>query len=369
MTNVEATQVMPLPGGMGEKTLVVPGTPGATMAMPATGDAYRTQMGGTVTCPVCKSSTPIMDAYCGDCGFLLSSTLSEEPAVPSQQAPAAELVDPQSGRRFRLNLGVNTLGRQGTDILTSDGTVSRNHAKITVDNGVAIIEDLGSSNGTKVGDLRIGANQPTNATHGTPLRFGNWNLLLEINATSAAPTDATIITPAPNVDKTITAEAFSDEATFHNAPLPAPTPSVPKPTLLEPVGGGAVVGYLIKLEGIADDITLTEGVITIGRRPGNTVVITGDGYVSGSHAEIISDATGTYLVDVGSTNGTSVNGQRLTANTRQMLAVKDEVQIGQTRYLFSSELAEEPDTLPLEFDPTRLTDDPSVGNADIRGQV
>src|SRR5207253_1382044 len=110
--------------------------------MPGQADALRTQMGGTTTCPVCKSTTPLMEAYCGDCGFLLTSTPVEEAAPPAEETPVAELVDSQSGRRYRLRNGVNTLGRQGTDILVNEGTVSRNHANITVENGKITVEDL-----------------------------------------------------------------------------------------------------------------------------------------------------------------------------------------------------------------------------------
>lgn len=47
---------------------------------------------------------------------------------------------------------------------------------------------------------------------------------------------------------------------------------------------------------------------TIGRNPENSIAIN-DGFVSGSHAEISFNQGSWWLMDVGSTNGTQINGQ------------------------------------------------------------
>ena len=71
-----------------------------------------------------------------------------------------------------------------------------------------------------------------------------------------------------------------------------------------------------------DRFDLDRSRITIGREGANTVVLnTGD--VSGFHAEIHCESGGVYLVDLGSTNGTSVNGRRI--NQREKLAAWDRV--------------------------------------------
>ena len=71
-----------------------------------------------------------------------------------------------------------------------------------------------------------------------------------------------------------------------------------------------------------DRINLDQSRITIGREGANTVVLSA-GDVSGYHAEIHCESDGAYLVDLGSTNGTSVNGRRI--NRRQKLAAWDRV--------------------------------------------
>src|SRR5258705_9194827 len=57
----------------------------------------------------------------------------------------------------------------------------------------------------------------------------------------------------------------------------------------------------------ARQISLQEGVHRIGRGPTNDVTID-DGSVSGSHCQLIISQGGIRIRDVGSTNGTFVNG-------------------------------------------------------------
>ena len=58
---------------------------------------------------------------------------------------------PQAGLTYVLGPGETLVGRGGDcDIFFGDVTVSRHHAKLTVDEGGLRIEDLGSTNGTYV---------------------------------------------------------------------------------------------------------------------------------------------------------------------------------------------------------------------------
>lgn len=57
-----------------------------------------------------------------------------------------------------------------------------------------------------------------------------------------------------------------------------------------------------------EQIFLDQPVLRIGRRDGNDLIIS-DPSVSGSHCEIEKNASGYVLRDLGSTNGTRVNGE------------------------------------------------------------
>jgi pSer/pThr/pTyr-binding forkhead associated (FHA) protein len=72
---------------------------------------------------------------------------------------------------------------------------------------------------------------------------------------------------------------------------------------------------------------LGSGTIMIGRGA-DCQLILDDDYVSTRHARVVGAPNGIYIEDLGSTNGTYVNGQRITAPTTITLA--DTVRIGKT---------------------------------------
>jgi pSer/pThr/pTyr-binding forkhead associated (FHA) protein len=120
--------------------------------------------------------------------------VQEKPPVPAPQArdaaptmliDEAQLADLLSLPRFVLEFknvrgekssidlkeGENTVGRLSTgDVAVDDASISRNHAIITVRAGKVALRDLGSKNGTYVGDKRIAAD--TEVAPDTPIRFG-----------------------------------------------------------------------------------------------------------------------------------------------------------------------------------------------------
>src|SRR5262249_32738655 len=84
--------------------------------------------------------------------------------------------------------------------------------------------------------------------------------------------------------------------------------------------------------------SLEGGVVSIGRAPDNTIIIT-DSQSSGHHAEVRPEDQGYSVVDKGSTNGTYVNDQPLTAHVPRALAAGDRIRIGNSIITYESEIS------------------------------
>lgn len=96
-------------------------------------------------------------------------------------------------------------------------------------------------------------------------------------------------------------------------------------------GAGGVGGGSLVLP-TGDRIPLGVRTVTFGRRPESTVQLA-DPNVSRNHAEIRPHGNGWLLVDLGSTNGTRVNGARVSS---QELTEGDEVAFGNTVLTFEA---------------------------------
>jgi FHA domain len=81
-------------------------------------------------------------------------------------------------------------------------------------------------------------------------------------------------------------------------------------------------------------VTLDSHALRVGRASDNDLSVEGDEYASTHHARFEPRRDGVYVEDVGSTNGTFVNGIRLTRERR--LAPGDVVRIGETDLRFES---------------------------------
>ena len=94
--------------------------------------------------------------------------------------------------------------------------------------------------------------------------------------------------------------------------------------------GGGGPGSLLLPTG--ERVVLGEFVVTVGRMPESTLVLA-DPNVSRNHAEVRPQGDGYVVVDLGSTNGTRVNGVRV---SEQVLRDGDEVMFGNTRVVFTA---------------------------------
>lgn len=112
---------------------------------------------------------------------------------------------------------------------------------------------------------------------------------------------------------------------------------------------------ILTLDGaVLKEIEIGSDTLSIGRRPGNDVQLN-DLAVSGRHA-LLTALHNTYVEDLGSTNGTLVNGKKI---KKAILKNGDVVQIGSHQFTYLSEPSAtyEPTMfLKAEFEPTMMLD-------------
>ena len=89
-----------------------------------------------------------------------------------------------AGRAFDLHPGELTIGREeGSAIQLQDSTVSNNHALLRVSGEDATIEDLRSTNGTKVNGVVIDRQTPL--APGDQINVGDVQLAVEQHQTTS----------------------------------------------------------------------------------------------------------------------------------------------------------------------------------------
>jgi ABC transport system ATP-binding/permease protein len=173
-----------------------------------------------------------------------------------------------------------TIGRDaGNTIIIPLATVSRQHAQIICQAGRYVLIDLGSSNGTYVQGTRIPANTPQPLVNGMVIRIG---------------------------------DKLGNSVSL---------------TYLDVEGPIAVAGTL-KL-GMAQLSNLPQ--FTIGRDPQSNLPLDAP-TISWHHAVVVRSASGHTIHDLGSTNGTYVNGTRIHTAA---LKPNDQVQIGPFKLVYS----------------------------------
>ena len=92
--------------------------------------------------------------------------------------------------------------------------------------------------------------------------------------------------------------------------------------------GGRLVVVKSDAVPVGSDYTVDSTALTVGRGPQNDVELDGDQFASAQHARFEPRADGLWVQDVGSTNGTFVNGVRIERSRR--LSSGDVVRVGGT---------------------------------------
>lgn len=218
-----------------------------------------------------------------------------------------------TGVPYSLTRQIIILGRQADcDIILDDDRASRYHAFLTWDHGRGYIRDNDSLNGSAVNGQR--AKGPVLLRHGDIIEAGG----AEYRFTYAEVTGLAAFDAQPT-EKIAMPGTLAKAADF--APVRARLTALtgPEPGRSWPVVSGAV---------------------TIGRGGDNLVVLP-HASVSRLHAQIVVQPTGLFVQDIGSSNGTSVNGEHIEAPLA--LADNDHIQIGDILLVVKMEQPATPD--------------------------
>ncbi|GAB4145387.1 MAG: hypothetical protein Fur0021_02620 [Candidatus Promineifilaceae bacterium] len=108
------------------------------------------------------------------------------------------------------------------------------------------------------------------------------------------------------------------------------------------------VVYQLQIEGPerTETFIVPAGVTRIGRTPGNDLELSHQ-FVSSRHAQIVCDEAGCQFTDLGSTNGTLLNGEKLVPHTPVPLVAGSAIQIGPYRLTVQVAVVEtEPEPAP-----------------------
>lgn len=219
--------------------------------------------------------------------------------------PTLVVRHPDGNETEHVLTGELSIGRQeGNDLLLTEGGVSRRHARVYVEGGQVMLEDLGSANGTYVDGERIEA--PTPLTPRASVLLGEYELRLKAPARRATrsqpaadPEDSPRPTRAvPAIRGPRSRAASSGEAALAKRPASAPAARGPAggPVLRGLTGPWVNKTWPVKVK------------LLVGRVPPANVVIEDDS-VSRKHAEVEKTPRGVVLRDLGSANGTLVNGE------------------------------------------------------------
>ncbi|MFF5186047.1 FHA domain-containing protein [Streptomyces sp. NPDC000345] len=276
-----------------------------------------------------------------------------------------ELVLELNGRTWTLDPSRSyTLGRdpQG-DIVFEDARVSWRHATVSFNGRSWVIEDHGSTNGTFVQGRRV---SQLEVGPGSALHLGNATDGPRVSLSGAQA-------PVAQPQQPYAAQAANPGWAGQQAPQPQPAqagwqqpqqsaqvpqqqgPNEPYAQQIPGGGAGAPPVYGDRSPTTFHQFSLGR-VMRIGRALENDLVVS-DLQVSRNHAEFHSTPDGRMEIrDLGSHNGTYVNGQPIPKGGTQLLGPADIVGVGHSTFrIVGDRLEEFVDTGEVSFSARHLT--------------
>ncbi len=292
----------------------------------------------------------------GHTEFMSAASL-RDPAAPRAPAPewtaeGGRLVCLTDGREYPIGDSV-VLGREASaEVVVTGQDVSRKHAEIVYRDDQYVLADH-STNGTFVNGLRIGADRIL--ARSDVIRIGTeefrFYATMSPAAHPAAPEEVMADQPQPDAPLGASQKLFD---TLHGIPFSSIQEEIDsEPDDRDdsaPAGPEPGFGSLLVREGPrrGERLPIRASVIHLGRGDHNDVVLD-DSSVSASHAKLQCREGIWFLSDMGSTNGTLVEGEEVV--TEMAVAPGATIRLGEMALLFDPSDVEVPH---LESGDTRV---------------
>jgi pSer/pThr/pTyr-binding forkhead associated (FHA) protein len=276
------------------------------------------------SCPHCSTMIQPGSMFCSSCGYQRNTwaaakaqaTASASPAV--DRGPALYELRDIHGNTYALPAGESVLGRGEVDISIADGYLSRQHARFTATHESLSIMDLGSANGSFVADLKLIKEAPHELQDGQEFILGKLSFVVRELAAQAP--DERLISSVEAAYSDVAVDEVAGEASSENIEIEAAE------SLRE------ASSWCLE-HGAHGTLSIPLGELTLGRSASKSdIPISGDGFISGLHGKLLATEDGLAYTDLGSTNGSMLNGVALEANVETRLTVGDKLQLGQTEF-------------------------------------
>jgi pSer/pThr/pTyr-binding forkhead associated (FHA) protein len=274
-------------------------------------------------------------------GALVSGLLVMPDAleVPPPPEPTVAGVLEGAGRRFELLGSVVSIGRDpSADISLRDPAVSGTHAQIAEHDGRLYLRDLGSRNGTYANRRLV--SEPHLLADGDVIHVGDTDLTFRVAEAATAPPAVPAPAPLPG-DGERAPSTPAAPPTEPVAPVPPPPqqpataaiPPAPEISAPAPRGEVRLIVESGPLVGLA--FRLSPPSVLVGRDPEAEVSLS-EPTVSWRHARLTAHGPAWTIVDLGSTNGTRVNGDRIEPERQIPIDPGAEVRFGEITLRFEA---------------------------------
>lgn len=245
---------------------------------------------------------------------------------------------PQAGKVFELTKDMVTIGRGAkNDVVIDDNDVSREHCRLVRTADDYEVHDLNSTNGTFVNGQRVTVSRALHS--GQVIELGD------------------MITLEYQQQFTVKDATTEDDR------------SAPVQVKVTPISPAEQYALVVEIGPNPRRIyTLKEDNITIGRDLSNDIVVQ-DPEISRWHLQLFRNPDGYSVKDMGSTNGTVLNGVRLTGS--KPLKVFDTLELGtavRLHYIYDTEESRQRVSQELEAD-TNLAGDSTKEKRDTKEMI